>query len=723
MRRMPCRLAAMLPVAFMLAASEPNANAPAGARIAVQNDIPTLAVDGKPHSGMSRHGYQWDAFAGFRPTGVTLYIPILTASQGFWVRSVWTAPDTWDYSNLDKVLDGIFEKIPDAHIILKLSESAPDWWRAQHTNELVHVIESNETVPLLLPPADHRNAKYGRKTVPSWASHTWRRDIASAIVHVMRHLGTKPYAKRIVGFLICSGESNEWFAWGNRVDHSPANIARFRAWLWTRYRDVSALRSSWHDPAVSFENARPPLDSAVASAARGSLRNADEEMRTIDYLDYNSFMTASAIDELAASIKQSASFPVVVGAYYGYLTSSDPRWGHQDIGTLLAGTNIDFLCSPTAYWEHRRLGIAAPAPMAAVGSVSVHGKYWFNENDNRTSATGSGADWFQGKVEGIEGDKIMQRRELGWTIAHGFGQWWQDVGTVKFDSPALLTLLSNYNAIAEASIAVSRRDISHAAAVIDPRSVYYIKPEDYLLKELRRLSIDALQRSGIASSIFSSDDLLRLTDKRLILFCDMIAPSPETMAAVDRLKSDGRVLVFHWAAGSVRNGRSDAGAMQKLTGIKIRQIENASLRVTVSDRADARSAGISYGPDRTVSPAYIPDDDDGEIWGRLRSGEPALMIRRYPTWTAVYSSAPMLPPEILAVLGDIAKAHRYTQPGDALWVTKGMLALSAFRSGEKTVRFPARVRLFECFDGADLRDGTEFIVPMKENETKLFRIE
>jgi hypothetical protein len=509
-------------------------------------------------------------------------------------------------------------------------------------------------------------------------------------------------------------------------DWSPANINGFRAWLGRHYSTVEALRQAWHENAVTFENALPPGEEAVNTAGFGSLRDPRSEMRVIDYLAYNSAMTASAVDALAASIKHSASKPVVVGAYFGYLAASDPRWGHQDVGTLLDSSNIDFLCSPSAYWEHRRLGVAAPESMGALGSVRMHGKYWFNENDHITSISVPDGGWgVKPESDSIATDVILQRRELAWAIVSGVGQWWQDVRKIQFNQPDILSVISECTAAADAALNVSHKPIDEAAAIVDPESVYYIKPDDYLLKELRRLQISDLTRSGMAMSVYSSDDLSRLRDKRLLLFCDMIAPSAKTLAQIQSLKSDGRVLVFLWAAGSMSRGGFDVSAMQKLTGIKVRCLKSgAGLHVTTTDSAGEELRGIGYGTKDLVSPAFVPDDDNSiEVWGKLDSGEPALAIKKYPSWTAVYSSAPMIAPEILAKLGTLAHIHHYASAGDALWITKGMMAVTAFSPGPKAFHFPDSVKLFDRFGKTDLGEASDFRVSMKANETKLFRIE
>ena len=55
---------------------------------------------------------------------------------------------------IDAAIDGLLAKIPDAYLIVKFSESAPDWWREKHPGELVQTSVGGQTAPLLLPKSE-----------------------------------------------------------------------------------------------------------------------------------------------------------------------------------------------------------------------------------------------------------------------------------------------------------------------------------------------------------------------------------------------------------------------------------------------------------------------------------------------------------------------------------------------------------------------------------------
>jgi len=285
--------------------------------------------------------------------------------------------------------------------------------------------------------------------------------------------------------------------------------------------------------------------------------------------------------------------------------------------------------------------------------------------------------------------------------------------------------IGRLNHIAEITRHVSRTPEDQVAAVLDPGSIYYLRPGDPLLNELRRLQTDKLVRSGMASQCYSSGDLSTLKNKKLIVFCDMIAPTETMRREIESLKSNGRVLVFLWAAGAVSDHALSAKSMAALAGIHIRpMMEGATLRITLNDCGGTAPElkGTAYGPQRKVAPAFLPDDPSAEVWGRLATGEPALVVKKYQDWTAVYSSAPLLPPEVFSLLGGQARIHRYLPAGDAVWSSEGMIGVTAFTPGTKTLRFPQPVSLHDLYEDRDLGVRDAFAIPFQANATKLFRI-
>ena len=113
-------------------------------------------------------------------------------------------------------------------------------------------------------PDKIKNKRIVRKTVPCWASEAWRRDTLDAIRRLIDHVEASPYAGRVIGYHLASGESHEWFMWGSAVDWSKPNLAAYRRWLGNAYRtDERSVR-----PGA----ARKYRSNCGASRCRGTLQ-------------------------------------------------------------------------------------------------------------------------------------------------------------------------------------------------------------------------------------------------------------------------------------------------------------------------------------------------------------------------------------------------------------------------------------------------------------------
>ena len=67
---------------------------------------------------------------------------------------------------------------------------------------------------------------------------------------------------------------------------------------------------------------------------------------------------------------------------------------HLALEKVLACPDVDFLTSPTSYAFRQFGGEGTSHFMSLLGSIKLHGKLWFNENDVRTSlAPGQVGEW------------------------------------------------------------------------------------------------------------------------------------------------------------------------------------------------------------------------------------------------------------------------------------------------------------------------------------------
>jgi len=692
------------------------------AAVRLHNGAPALHINGRPVSGMTymAYGPSVKVFRDFANAGVSLFSFSATPTESGYglARTAWTAPDTYDFSQMDERALMVLEANPDAYFFPRIYLHAPQWWSEQHPDDIVLQQNPDGTIA----PFIHS----GGKPAPSWASEAWREDTVRGIERFVRHIEESPYADRVIGYHIASGTTEEWMMWGANegewVDYSPANQRKFRAWLKDRYGDDARLQEAWSDPNARIDTAAIPPRADRERCTMGYLRDPAQEQAVIDFYEYNSWMVADTIRYFAHETKRITHDDKIVGVFYGYLLQliGEQRMqnaGHLALDDVLSCPDVDFMTSPTSYM-FRDLGTGTSHFMSLTDSVKLHGKLWFDENDIRTSLSpGEVGGW--GKPEDIDGDILQQDRELGNVIANGVAQWWFDVGANRYDDDRLMAHIARLRQAADDAMDCDRTPADEIAVLVDGWSLARMQVGAPITSWLLAQQIPELARIGAPVGYYSLGDLPGLPPKRMYVFLDCLAPTAEVREAVTRLHRDGRVLVFIGPAGLYRDGNVDPAAMSELCGVNLRlSAEPAVLRCTWS----GPDGPVEFGAPQPFGPVAVAEDANAEVMGRLADGRPGLVIRRHDGWTAVHSAAPALPAALLRELAGMAGVHLYS-PGDVVWASAGLLTVSVNEAGDRTIRLPRRCTVSDLVTGETVAtDAARFDATFPAKGTRTFRL-
>lgn len=692
---------------------------------------PTLFINGTPHNGMTWATYRPTSgvFSDFTKAGVTLYTFAATPTESGYglARTVWTAPGAYDYSQLDERAMMLLKENPNAYFFPRLYLHAPKWWSAQHPDDIV-----------LMDPGDGKFVPFihsGDKPAPSWASDVWRRDTIEGLRRLIAHVEASPYADRVIGYHIASGTTEEWMMWGGNeqqwVDFSPANITRFRAWLRNKYGTDAALRTAWHDAVASFATATVPTKAQRQHTELGSLRDPAKEQAVIDFYLYNSDLVADTICTFAKAIKEITHRKKVVGAFYGYLLQlcgeqRQQNAGHLALENVLASTDIDFITSPTSYAFRQLGGEGTSHFMSLFGSVKLHGKLWFDENDIRTSVTpGAAGSW--GKPVDVAGDIIQQEKELANVIVNGAAQWWFDVGANVYSDPALMARIGDLAKSATAAQKLDRSSVDEVALVVDEQSLCYLRVADPMGSRLLVAQLPALARIGAPVGHYLVTDLPRLKDHKVFFIMTSFAPTAQDRKAIDALKRDGHVLVFLYAPGVYRDGQLDEPGMADLTGLRLRLSREAmpfSVKLVGGQRLTEGLAGQSYGDPHRGSPFCYADDPAATVLGTLSDGRPGLVVKAGKDWTSVFSTVPMLPTRLMRNIAQYGGVQTYIDTEDVVWASEQMVAVCVKDAGKRTVRLPKKRDVRDLYSGEVVGKGVaSFEADFSDRATRVFVLE
>jgi hypothetical protein len=229
----------------------------------------------------------------------------------------------------------IIDVHPHALIVPRVSANAPPWWLQRHP-EARMMFEDGQP---------------GR--LSSISSRLYRRDISAHMEKLCRHL-CEAFPNHFAGIHPAGQNSAEWFydeSWGPIMSgYEPPTRTAWRNWL-----------KQHGEPHA--ESAEVPDAQRRHNAPYGLLR---DPARELDLILFNRFWQqemAETVIEIAAACRRGTAGKKLVVFFYGYLFefpplgNGAPYSGHYALSRVLESPDIDVLCSPISYFEHRALDL------------------------------------------------------------------------------------------------------------------------------------------------------------------------------------------------------------------------------------------------------------------------------------------------------------------------------------------------------------------------------
>jgi hypothetical protein len=106
------------------------------------------------------------------------------------------------------------------------------------------------------------------------------------------------------------------------------------------------------------------------------------------------------------------------------------------------------------------------------------------------------------------------------------------------------------------------------------------------------------------------------------------------------------------------------------------------------------------------------------------SGKPGLTVKNMGDWTSVFSSAPMVPKEIIRNLASKAGCHVYTDHPGQTFAAKNYFGLYSHKTGKCEVKLPYRSKVTEVFTNELITESADHInMYIEANTTILLHYE
>lgn len=715
---------------------------------------PTMHKGDQPLPGVMRATYTCEGPKGiqkFSEAGVNIFGFCSTPTAGCYDLEMNSEyiEGRYDFQQFDRRMRNTLAVNPNAMLIVRLFLHAPVWWTQKHPDEVDRVGFAEDPTGKTWPLTWHMGQQ-----VPSWASRPWRDYTNKGLRKLIAFLEKTPYADHIAGFVLASGCTEEWMEWASDDDvvgdYSQASEKAFRAWLKRKYSTDDALRKAWNDDAVTLDTATQPTPYERAKNDYAGIIpiGVPGAQRLADYNHYHADNVSGCIGEFCDTIKDASQNSLLAGAFYGYFlelagTRRLVYSGHLGVGNLLKNKNVDYLCSPTGYSYRQVGGEGCTYAMGAADSLQLHNKFWFIENDIRTSATPNAV---HGRPEDTWGDVLQQSKESIHNVLTGMAQWWFDVGYVRFKDPEVWDIIKKcVEVMNAATLEYSREPVAQVALVIDEESVFWTTISNSQIAQGSRNMQRVLGALGTPFETYLSDDLENLPERiRVVVMPISLTWKEEHRQALRKLEKDGRVIVYMGVPGVIppKAGISIDESAREFTNLPINYQTIAVAPRVLMDAVDddwlpkefSEQEILCSFPKRNDKEFVVGSLDEAASdvrilghyvdrnTGKVLSGG-SMGVREIPDASIVYCVSMDIPHELLKSALRKAGVHVYVDTPDKVWATKDIFAVCVKDGGIRSLSVPKRCsELVDMISGECYRVDAEGIacVNFLPRQTKVF---
>jgi hypothetical protein len=694
------------------------------AQIRRHNGAPALFIDGKPHSALAYMSFnlQEKYLRDFAGAGIDLFSFSVSPDYDYLRFSTdgWQTPDFCSYADFDTRMQMILRACPRANIFPRLYLCSPPWWDKEHPEELMRGVGGvYDPVPDFgFLPKDVNEADLGlaKMTVPSFSSKAWKDFSGNALRKFLRYAEEK-YGDSIIGYLICSGGTQEWYYWGAFEDIFPDLSApqqeAFRGWL-----ESNGIAHPGDNPIPSLEVRK--------GAEYGIFRDpsSDAGHLAAEYWKFHAWAIENTMGMFCSAAREIIGPDKVLGVFYGYfmdLQRQENCWhnsGHLAFRRMSIDPNINFVTSPTSYKDRKRGGFSIFNSLTE--SLAHHNKLWWDENDILTpSAAVCKGDMFYMPKSALE-SRHIQLREFANVLCHGCSMWWFDMFAGWFDDRKTMTDISVMASVAKRALSADRSDSAELAVVLDDESICYTECSNRLTVPLVTNQLMELGHTGIPFAMIHVEDIAEIKQYKAYIFLNTFYVSPERMDKIlSRIRQPGVTSLFVFAAGIVDDGISMQN-MEKLTGLRLAADRNWQ-PVRVRTSGSSGIPAVLYGPEADLSPLIYGADDHAELLGTVTSASrPGLIRKQIGRSVSIFSSAPCVPACVLRELLDQAGCRIYARNGENVYANTSFLSVFGL-PGEGIILSAPDDRLYELFTQKEYKgENGQFMLPETETGAWIF---
>ena len=622
-----------------------------------------------------------------------------------------SSPEKFDFTVIDRNVYDILDTNPAAFIILKLQ-----------VNQIYP--EFAQKYPGELCTLDNEK----RLNYPSHASKVWLEISGNMLKKLIEHIRKGPYADRIIGYFILSGEEGQWFHhWGEAdpnlsgsiSDYSPAMLNFFRDYLRKKYTSVGKLQKAWNKTDVNFNNAEiPSRAERIKPHNNGIFRNSND-IAAVDFGEALSACVNQAMGHYAEIVKKETANNALFFAYYGHLMDVGDGFlaelgGYLKQQELLQNPDIDGFAGPLSYRpEFRDIGGTSSIDFPPSGSTRLNRKITIQEDDLRTHLFPKEyAYTIRLPWQSIS----VLAREVAKTLCDGTYMYLHEFGADYrnwFDDPEYLTELKKLNDLRN-YFAVEKNIIPrHEIAVItDDHTLNFLnqKPRYITRNVPETRAIYMRETIGRIGAPFTEYLLSSFTDSKmpahkLYIFLNTYKMTKaQKKAVLDKLAADKASALFLYAPGIIENTLTpDVSNMTNLLGMNFEKVSNWQKPLTFDFKAtlNGKTVTVQAGMPSSdkLDDFYVINDPEAETLGTLtESNKTAFAVKKFNGCDMYFASFPFFSTEILRYIAVRANVHIYTDSDDAFYRAGDIFAIHPNKiPGKRTITLPSAMTVRQVY--------------------------
>lgn len=655
----------------------------------------------------------------FQKAGVALQIIRLRYNN-----RLWRGNGLIDFKKIDKIITDSVYRNPHGYYIIGIDLSPYQHWAKDF-------------------PDDAECDKYGKyvtnrlgiKAPPSYWSANYRQKALEYLTVVIEHMKKQPYWSAVVGIFPHGNNDGQFFYQGTRTGggtlqdgHAKSAAVMYREYLRKKYGTVDNLRRAWHDAAASFDTAASPVDKKHSKL---TFLDSTKHQQYIDFVQFLNESFGEFANLLGETAKKIAGKKIFTVMWFdrGGTPRVEPYFSMSKV--MLPGQGVDAFSAQTGYHDNREAGQVSSF-VWCFDSDRIHGKLMIEELDYRTKFSAYKTfvyDTHVARFWTLKDFVNASLRQLGCMYAIGGGIWWFPLTDGWYLDDDIMGEMKKMQDIARL---LSEKNSSFTPAdtvLISDESSYYRTAEQIDVwngqnYNALRNNQRALVCAGIKFDYYFLNDVLErnMDNYKVYIFANSYRITPETECFIEKLKRNGKTVVFLYAAGyQTADGLSDKN-MSRILGMEVKLADNGSKLADFSFANHPLAAGLTgcagIGADLRGE-RFVVTDPEAVVLARYRSGNaPAVAVKN----NVVYVGNPAgLTPQFVRNLVKNAGGRIYNRTAGDLFMyhRDDLVVLHGVEGNENVLDFPGNVEFYDLY-ACKVLDGN--VVKLAPGETKLLLV-